>query len=172
MWGTPEHTLLRPLGGRFIPTHVGNTISILTYLTITSVHPHACGEHILYPRFFRLFFGSSPRMWGTRRGPPGLPVRCRFIPTHVGNTPKCPKAPRGLSVHPHACGEHVEVRLDYFGELGSSPRMWGTPQLAGLAALPVRFIPTHVGNTQSRSRYARYCRFIPTHVGNTRWSMR
>ncbi len=31
--------------------------------------------------------------------------------------------------------------------IGSSPRMWGTPDRIGQARIGIRFIPTHVGNT-------------------------
>ncbi|CAB1083930.1 hypothetical protein D1AOALGA4SA_11464 [Olavius algarvensis Delta 1 endosymbiont] len=38
---------------------------------------------------------------------------------------QCNKA----SVHPHACGEHVNMMNNFFFSRGSSPRLWGTPQV-------------------------------------------
>jgi len=70
--------------------------------------------------------GSSPRMWGTRMKDAGAHLHHRFIPTHVGNS----SAPGGrgapASVHPHACGELVQVYSEFHRGDGSSPRMWGT----------------------------------------------
>ena len=51
---------------RFIPTHVGQTLSLDPYRRPASVHPHACGADV---HFF------------------AVDVDCdRFIPTHVGQT--------------------------------------------------------------------------------------
>ena len=51
------------------------------------------------------------------------------------------------TVHPHACGEHLDTGLPELYIRGSSPRMWGTPGLCVCADDGDRFIPTHVGNT-------------------------
>ncbi len=133
MWGTQHQPQLAKPRSRFIPTHVGNT-------------------HSLFPPQMRVS-GSSPRMWGTLPRRPPVLVPGRFIPTHVGNTDSVRLGFPLISVHPHACGEHVlaSSRLPTSG--GSSPRMWGT-QSTGCPQTPrCRFIPTHVGNT--RSSYVR-----------------
>ena len=73
-------------------------------------------------------------------------------------------------------------------EIGSPPRMWGTPNSGHDVKLSNRFTPTHVGNTMSPAWAAasmavhpHACgehylaaviedgdyRFTPTHVGNT-----
>ncbi|XPS90142.1 conserved uncharacterized protein, DUF2825 [Desulfosarcina variabilis str. Montpellier] len=127
MWGTLEFLNLAIAIFRFIPTHVGNSSTHGPQSTGIPVHPHACGElvgalvHRRYPP------GSSPRMWGTRGGPP-----------NVGTRP---------AVHPHACGELVVgCRIDA-KKHGSSPRMWGTPTNQKGEKSRTRFIPTHVGNS-------------------------
>gem|GEM_PF-5505782 len=51
--------------GRFIPTHVGNTIYLLSDFVSLTVHPHACGEHLVIQKCPLSHDGSSPRMWGT-----------------------------------------------------------------------------------------------------------
>ncbi len=86
MWGTPRACICSPFQGRFIPTHVGNTLVGMTYAASEPVHPHACGEHSRPIKPKLIVAGSSPRMWGTplRRGPDSHSGR--FIPTHVGNT--------------------------------------------------------------------------------------
>ena len=66
MWGTQVPQLSGPLGTRFIPTHVGNTIAGIGVLPLQTVHPHACGEHLRTSIFSMIAPGSSPRMWGTQ----------------------------------------------------------------------------------------------------------
>jgi len=90
-------------------------------------------------------------MWGTRhsRSPAGHPIR--FIPTHVGNTDQSRRSLSPASVHPHACGEHLETTLHLMYAHGSSPRMWGTLVRRSELCPAHRFIPTHVGNTRSCS---------------------
>ena len=96
--------------------------------------------------------GSSPRTWGTRcRRCPQIPP-VRFIPTHVGNTCAHPQELLIEKVHPHARGEHrPRTHVPYSG-CGSSPRTWGTRVLREHDDEVRRFIPTHVGNTQSACR--------------------
>ncbi len=151
MWGTPpahSTTCHRP---RFIPTHVGNTRFPLSGPVDPAVHPHACGEHPQEVGQAVVSFGSSPRMWGTRNRIAGGLRLVRFIPTHVGNTLAAVVRCRSLPVHPHACGEHWRWPGQRSSDAGSSPRMWGTLLVSAGHVAPVRFIPTHVGNTQHRS---------------------
>ena len=74
------------VNGRFIPTHVGNTVKDLSGTHKAAVHPHARGEHSKAAVDNLTATGSSPRTWGT---PANIAIRVglkRFIPTHVGNT--------------------------------------------------------------------------------------
>ena len=86
LWGThgDRHVLRHP--ARFIPTPVGNTNSVLKKTIGYSVHPHACGEHILYSFSSEGVSGSSPRLWGTHFRLQHCRPDPRFIPTPVGNT--------------------------------------------------------------------------------------
>ena len=70
----------------------------------------------------------------------------RFIPTHVGNIDKKHRLFLQVSVHPHACGEHVAGKIPVFVSLGSSPRLWGTCFKLNSIHSISRFIPTPVGN--------------------------
>jgi len=107
MWGTLEMAEYLLDLSRFIPTHVGNTSLVLYTCWAMPVHPHACGEHKYLDESHYVSDGSSPRMWGTLAI--FIPSFClsRFIPTHVGNTGEAPVFVPALSVHPHACGEHI-----------------------------------------------------------------
>ncbi len=113
----------------------------------STVHPHACGEHLPSGYCSSSASGSSPRMWGTPPGKRKGPIEGRFIPTHVGNTGAGCVPRTRPPVHPHACGEHVSSARMASEYCGSSPRMWGTQEAALAVVDPHRFIPTHVGNT-------------------------
>jgi len=56
------------------------------------------------------------------------------------------------TVHPHACGEHRRGSSGAARDSGSSPRVWGTPELYEVPADRERFIPTRVGNTATNAR--------------------
>ena len=86
MWGTLNNTIGRCRPVRFIPTHVGNTITRCGYCQTDPVHPHACGEHTRWTAPLTQNHGSSPRMWGTQSIYGIQTLNDRFIPTHVGNT--------------------------------------------------------------------------------------
>ena len=85
-------------------------------------------------------------MWGTDITNESAERALRFIPTHVGNGEVDGKLNLLSTVHPHACGERTVAAHSERLTTGSSPRMWGTGAVAGFRRLPVRFIPTHVGN--------------------------
>ena len=115
----PEH---RPdVVARFIPTHVGNTLSMRRASTFSSVHPHPCGER---PQSYNLWHqtaGSSPPVWGTHQVLQVCMEVVRFIPTHMGNTSPPQKASGSDSGHPRPRGEHGTIPMIAYGEIGSSP---------------------------------------------------
>ena len=94
-----------------------------------------------------VYFGSSPRGRGTRRGLDSRHRRGRFIPARAGNT-AAPSGTRSIApVHPRAGGEHqAAVRLER-GVNGSSPRGRGTRRRDLLDIGRHRFIPARAGNT-------------------------
>ncbi len=147
MWGTLAAKPEAARTWRFIPTHVGNTAQLPGASSPGPVHPHACGEHCSEVMLAIYVRGSSPRMWGTRSVSYRWCGRCRFIPTHVGNTNHQNEPHNRKPVHPHACGEHYSMRFWLGSSYGSSPRMWGTLLLTAFVDADHRFIPTHVGNT-------------------------
>ena len=111
MWGTPDPITVVLILERFIPTHVGNTSSLVPRHSRSPVHPHACGEHMSEKQGAGYPPGSSPRMWGTRYPERDGEAAARFIPTHVGNTVFPPSPQCRIAVHPHACGEHQSTHL-------------------------------------------------------------
>jgi len=126
---------------------VGNTPSLTISCAKLTVHPHGCGEHARSTQKPRSFIGSSPRVWGTH-GFYGIDkYLVRFIPTGVGNTNMFLNPTAGNTVHPHGCGEHTTKGIQVTGNVGSSPRVWGTLSNAKHYHKQGRFIPTGVGNT-------------------------
>ena len=107
LWGTRLNVVAEVCNRRFIPTPVGNTLWFTTRTCFCSVHPHACGEHLLYHQLYQLLYGSSPRLWGTLPACTLLIRMPRFIPTPVGNTHACEQNLTVVPVHPHACREHA-----------------------------------------------------------------
>ena len=132
---------------RFIPTGVGNTVSGSGKKASKTVHPHGCGEHGHRRKKRSTAAGSSPRVWGTRNLLCRRRSPWRFIPTGVGNTSQNLSRGRRHAVHPHGCGEHLLQRHSPRPICGSSPRVWGTPNLPDRHTGCQRFIPTGVGNT-------------------------
>ena len=126
LWGTLPRSVGAGGFHRFIPTPVGNTQKALGVLHHRSVHPHACGEHIFTQARRGHRFGSSPRLWGTQGLLAGRDMDDRFIPTPVGNTRHRIVFFDIVSVHPHACGEHLGLPASVANPYGSSPRLWGT----------------------------------------------
>mgnify|MGYP007134741366 CR=1 FL=1 len=50
MWETPEEAGRGAQLVRFIPTHMGNTFHHIPVHVESTVHPHACGKHLMaYP---------------------------------------------------------------------------------------------------------------------------
>ena len=130
----------------FIPTPVGNILSLFNIKSVNPVHPHACGEHRQRNAPPVCWSGSSPRLWGT------FDVECksipiqRFIPTPVGNITRQCRCANTKSVHPHACGEHSSRAKSPTPTIGSSPRLWGTLLICRQRIRARWFIPTPVGN--------------------------
>ena len=83
-----------------------------------------------------------------------LDVCMRFIPTGVGNTSYIFTNIYFITVHPHGCGEHIQIMYISNMIIGSSPRVWGTLLLPIMLLVRLRFIPTGVGNTSRKSEYS------------------
>ena len=125
-WGTHRHGVFDVLTVRFIPTHVGNTLSSKSAFFALAVHPHARGEHAEITDALFTKIGSSPRTWGTPDAMAMDAQPARFIPTHVGNTQNVASTTITQTVHPHARGEHTHRKHWTKCVSGSSPRTWGT----------------------------------------------
>ena len=105
MWGTRLYWRFVYGYWRFIPTDVGNAISMRSLAFISSVHPHGCGERIKSELSATIKNGSSPRMWGTLNATGQNQTTRRFIPTDVGNAKRGGISSAMTAVHPHGCGE-------------------------------------------------------------------
>ncbi len=118
---------------------------------IHSVHPHACGECVGNTTSSRSIAGSPPRLWGMRLAAAQILHPPRFTPTPVGNAPARGWLAALAAVHPHACGECRQMRLQQVRRCGSPPRLWGMPPDQPAAPRSSRFTPTPVGNAGAPS---------------------
>ena len=90
-------------------------------------HPRVCGEHEIAALAACPRLGSSPRMRGT-------PLKTFYdgretgiIPAYAGNTNAHVVISLLAGDHPRVCGEHGLGRPQWRVNVGSSPRMRGTP---------------------------------------------
>jgi hypothetical protein len=115
---------------RFIPARAGNAKRLSTGQPQHSVHPRACGERsrLDLPEIHTI--GSSPRVRGTRGLIPRTYFRDRFIPARAGNAQAGAFEARFRPVHPRACGEREGSMVPKASDIGSSPRVRGTPHLS------------------------------------------
>ena|GEM_PF-1796262 len=91
--------------------------------------------------------GSSPRMRGTPWPHTAPAAALGLIPTYAGNTRIIFWRVTRKRAHPHVCGEHAHgFPVDGF-EVGSSPRMRGTPKSSLKPVSLKGLIPTYAGNT-------------------------
>ena len=63
--GTSSEADRQPVHQRFIPAPAGNMIIPKAVAMRESVHPRACGEHVLKRHRYVVHVGSSPRLRGT-----------------------------------------------------------------------------------------------------------
>ena len=137
-------------------------------VTVSTVHPRACGEHSAHAETSTIAHGSSPRLRGTHWCAKSAPSVTRFIPAPAGNTRLQRGSAPWPSVHPRACGEHSAGSIWKYPRSGSSPRLRGTPPLAVEHGVIRRFIPAPAGNTaQKPTSPGSGVRFIPAPAGNT-----
>ena len=133
---------------RITPAHAGNTSIPLELEDDKWDHPRACGEHLTSLNMGNNTLGSSPRMRGTPINSPDETAYPRIIPAHAGNTQKIFVRYLEAEDHPRACGEHQNQQIQKLKDIGSSPRMRGTPSIAPLCIACAGIIPAHAGNTQ------------------------
>ncbi len=91
--------------------------------------------------------GSSPRVRGTQCAAARHCLLFRFIPARAGDTEPSDGMPLIRTVHPRACGGHINSPHLFMGFTGSSPRVRGTRRRALADRAFRRFIPARAGDT-------------------------
>ena len=130
-----------------IPAYAGNTQPVSPCRQCNRDHPRVCGEHNddTTPDYGDV--GSSPRMRGTPFVVIAVTVWRGIIPAYAGNTLPVLPNPFSPRDHPRVCGEHGEIDVCMAGNMGSSPRMRGTPHDVDHGAHELGIIPAYAGNT-------------------------
>ena len=84
VWGQADSSVFFiPFRG-IIPTRVGTSENGNPAVYYKQDHPHACGDKVRNRGLYRLFLGSSPRVWGQGRLCHHKGGISRIIPTRVG----------------------------------------------------------------------------------------
>ena len=109
--------------------------------------------------------GSSPRMRGTLHLSGRADNFAGIIPAYAGNTPPVLPALRWRRDHPRVCGEHLNIVLQFHADIGSSPRMRGTPRCYRRSARQAGIIPAYAGNTCRARSMLGHCRDHPRVCG-------
>ena len=78
---------------------------------------------------------------------PGRGRRARFIPACAGDTAIWARSTGPTPVHPRVCGGHAGDHAERHVDVGSSPRVRGTPEPAKRGLPAIRFIPACAGDT-------------------------
>ncbi len=125
-WGTRHSDPAVAGYRRSTPTRVGNTRKSPTLAAVSTVHPHARGEHYCVAVRKQYQHGPPPRAWGTRGLGAEAPDVLRSTPTRVGNTVSSATRSTAKAVHPHARGEHATALPSPLARPGPPPRAWGT----------------------------------------------
>ena len=188
VWGQRQTVPAKRDGGRFTPTCVGTTPSVLIICCHFSVHPHVCGDNNHSRRLSIAPPGSPPRVWGQLHPRPWPHPFRRFTPTCVRTTLAIALARLDAAVHPHVCGDNALCENNDNDSNGSPPRVWGQLSLIRPSSNPSRFTPTCVGTTAmpvitgveapvhphvcgdngtKRLGAGKFRRFTPTCVGTT-----
>ncbi len=150
MRGTPFLQMQIAGRQRFIPAPAGNTPHRARVACRPPVHPRACGEHLSAEFLILAPTGSSPRLRGTLVEAVDPLLGRRFIPAPAGNTRLAFVRTQPGTVHPRACGEHLQRDGRRGIGVGSSPRLRGTHIKRFRAMTVQRFIPAPAGNTAAR----------------------
>ena len=127
MRGTPYRQPVLAHGAGIIPAYAGNTRLQRYQHERCRDHPRVCGEHMASQLKFALCSGSSPRMRGTPGEVQNVCAERGIIPAYAGNTIAVIFSKIEVRDHPRVCGEHASNVSDSSRNLGSSPRMRGTP---------------------------------------------
>ena len=129
------------------------------------VHPHRCGEIRGRTQRGYSIEGSPPQVWGNRRLEALEGRISRFTPTGVGKSSEPKFDPTRNEVHPHRCGEILEVRFIPYLINGSPPQVWGNRLLRSSDTSFSRFTPTGVGKSSIVSAYTTLTMVHPHRCG-------
>ena len=145
LWGWPASAILSVPSAPEFPTPVGMARPHRAAARRLVRVPHACGDGPLQRRASATLAASSPRLWGW----PGLHsvplVDAVEFPTPVGMA-RVGRPGSGSSARvPHACGDGPTETPWATEVSGSSPRLWGWPDLGYTRQRLYQEFPTPVG---------------------------
>ena len=128
----------RVCGEHFVPTIMGS---------VSLGSSRVCGEHRTLTDENGEPWGSSPRMRGTHQIRDVSADIHGIIPAYAGNTRAFRRSWLLPWDHPRVCGEHSDGWSVMRTDVGSSPRMRGTPAGWARGTRSRGIIPAYAGNT-------------------------
>ena len=167
VWGNLITNQLADLYQWFTPTGVGKPAAPSTGGYYAKVHPHRCGETRLVMGWRGRRRGSPPQVWGNPRHKAGLGWGMRFTPTGVGKPFGGAGRPGHRQVHPHRCGETLQMTAVTGMCQGSPPQVWGNPGYVRGGPRAGRFTPTGVGKPFQSAARSSLCPVHPHRCGET-----
>ena len=130
--------------------------------------PACAGNSVVDDDSFTARDGSSPRVRGTRSILHPHAVSPRFIPACAGNSMRSRRSCPSTTVHPRVCGELARSVILGCSNVGSSPRVRGTPHAVNTFRSTTAVHPRVCGELRAWHRCAaRAARFIPACAGNS-----
>ncbi len=154
VWGSPWAEQFDTHICGSIPTGVGEPRSSCLIHPLPWVYPHGCGGAALAGLYTDLYWGLSPRVWGSPRGADRAATGPGSIPTGVGEPCGRQPCPGAFGVYPHGCGGAAMSDERAIDARGLSPRVWGSHMNAATNPKIIGSIPTGVGEPIPRDAYA------------------
>ena len=132
----------------------------------TAVHPHACGDFVLYEESSGNLVGTPQRVWGLRPRLISHQGVLRYTPTRVGTSLALTTPRAWRAVHPHACGDFISRASANSRSTGTPPRVWGLRVLAWGQRRHKRYTPTRVGTSSTGTERPRTASVHPHACGD------
>ena len=126
--GSPARADRRPAPVGIIPAGAGLTSEVFKSLLLFRDHPRGCGAHSAIFMISLMDEGSSPRVRGSPNHKGRRHRREGIIPAGAGLTHSSSRSAPSSKDHPRGCGAHSRNSRLARHQLGSSPRVRGSPR--------------------------------------------
>ena len=145
--GSLERVVRVAVEDGIIPAGAGLTFQFLRRDDLARDHPRGCGAHGAIIPGFGSCMGSSPRVRGSQKRRNKMATKKGIIPAGAGLTRRATHFTAAQWDHPRGCGAHLRLTEFDILELGSSPRVRGSPLSQKVLTFAPGIIPAGAGLT-------------------------